>query len=98
MNLLIDIYWKFCIFLIIIYLVVHYVVVLPFLSKRSSAGIISWITNLRQDTDLLKYRDFCIEEGKSLYIYYFLSKINIIGIGLLIGWIILLGIDALFGK
>ena len=30
-------------------LIVHYIVVLPFLTKRGSAGLISWATNLRQD-------------------------------------------------
>ena len=90
MNWLIAFYWKLCIIVIVVSLIVHYIVVLPFLTARGNAGIASWLTNIRDGRDLEKYREYCIKEGKPLFVYNFLSGLSKISIGLLIGWIVLM--------
>ena len=98
MNWLIAFYWKLCIIVIVVSLIVHYIVVLPFLTARGSAGIVSWLTNIRDGRDLEKYREYCIKEGKPLFVYNFLFSLSKIGIGLLIGWIVLILLSAGFDK
>ena len=95
MNWLINIYWKVGAFFIVLALIIHYIVVLPFLTKRGSAGIISWATNLRHGGDLQKYREYCAKEGKPLTTYKFLSKIDKFIVGWLVGWIVLILLSAI---
>lgn len=96
MNWLINIYWKIGAFFIVLSLIIHYIAVLPFLSKRGSAGIISWATNLRHGEDLKKYGEYCEKEGKSLTTYKLLSKIDKFVIGWLVGWFVLILLNAIF--
>lgn len=98
MELLIEIYWKIGIFFICMYLVLHYGVVLPFLTKHRSSELFSWVTNTVQDRDLEKYREFCEKEGKSLIVYRFLSALNRCAFAFIVGWIALLILSQIFGK
>jgi len=98
MSIFIKIYWFVGFLLIVGYLTIHYVFVLPFLSKRGEAGFFSWLTNLRQDEDLEKYREHCVAEGKSLTIYNILSRAKRLALPFLFGWVILLVTTALLQK
>ena len=98
MDLLIDIYGIIFLIVIAASLIIHYIVVLPFLTARGSAGIVSWLTNIRDGKDLEKYREYCVKEGKPLFVYNFLSSLSMISVGLLIGWVILLLLSAWIDK
>lgn len=96
MNSVIEIYWKFGAFLIVVSLIVHYAVVLPFLQKRGKIGPGSWLFNLRDGKDLKIYGEICAQEGRPLFWYNFLSGAYKILLGWLIGWLILMLIIAFY--
>jgi len=90
MDLIIYFYWRIGISLIIIYLLILYVEILPFLRKHHSSSLVSWLTNYKQDKDLEKYKELCLKENKSLFWYNFLASYNKCLIFYLIGWMVLI--------
>ena len=96
MNLVIELYWKFGAFFIVVSLILHYAVVLPFLQKRGRIGAGSWLFNLRDGKDLKICGKICTQEGKPLFWYNFLSGAHKILFGWLLGWLILMLIIAVY--
>ena len=90
MALVIEIYWAIGIISIVVYLLIHYFEIAPLLRKHNSAGILTWLTNIRDDEDLEKYKNICVMQQKSLYWYQFLKKMNKYTIPYIIGWFITL--------
>jgi len=84
MQLIFEIYWKIGTGLIIIWLSLHYTVVLPFLSARGNTDFQSWVTTLKHGEDLRKYGEHCLREGKPLFWYNVLTN----AYKILIAWFI----------
>ena len=63
------IYWLMGSALLFIFLIVHYIEVLPFLHKKGETKIISWIPAFRYYRDAKLYGDLCQKEGKPLNWY-----------------------------
>ena len=63
------IYWLMGSALAFIFLIVHYVEVLPFLNKRGRIKIISWIPAFRYYKDAKLYGELCEKESKPLNWY-----------------------------
>ncbi len=63
------IYWMMGSAVVFIFLIVHYVEVLPFLHKKGKTGITSWIPAIRYFKDARLYADLCKKEGKPLNWY-----------------------------
>ena len=63
------VYWMMGSAIVFLFLIVHYVEVLPFLHKRGKAGIASWLPAIRYFKDTKLYADLCKKEGKPLNWY-----------------------------
>ena len=63
------IYWLMGSALIFIFIIVHYIEVLPFLHKKGKVKVISWIPAFRYFRDAKLYEEICRKEGKSLNWY-----------------------------
>ena len=63
------IYWLMGSALIFIFLIVHYIEVLPFLHKNGKIKVISWIPAFRYYRDAKLYGELCKKEGKPLNWY-----------------------------
>lgn len=63
------IYWLMGSAIAFIFLIVHYVEVLPFLHKRGKAKIISWIPAFRYYRDAKLYGELCEKENRPLNWY-----------------------------
>ena len=64
------IYWLMGSALVFIFLIVHYIEVLPFLHKKGRAKVISWIPAFRYYRDTTLYGEICRKEGKPLNWYH----------------------------
>ena len=60
------VYWLMGSAIIFIFLIVHYIEVLPFLHKRGKAKLTSWLPAFRYFRDSKLYGNLCREEGKPL--------------------------------
>ena len=56
--------------IVFIFLIVHYIEILPFLHKKGKAKIISWMPAIRYYRDAKLYGELCREEGKPLNWYH----------------------------
>lgn len=64
------IYWLMGSALVFIFLIVHYVEVLPYLHKKGKAKAISWIPAFKYFRDAKLYGELCKKEGKPLNWYH----------------------------
>ena len=86
MLLAIKIYWAIGIASIVVYLIIHYFEIVPLLQKHNIAGPLTWLTNIRHDEDLKRYKELCLKENKALFWYQVISNVNKYTIIYLIGW------------
>ena len=64
------IYWLMGSAIVFIFLIVHYIEVLPLLHKRGETKILSWIPAFRYFRDTKLYGELCEKEGKPLNWYH----------------------------
>ena len=64
------IYWLLGSALVFIFIIVHYVEVLPFLYKKEPGKITSWLPALRYYRDAKLYGELCEKENKPLNWYH----------------------------
>lgn len=64
------VYWLLGAALVFLFLIVHYIEVLPFLKKHGKVKLISWLTTFRYLKDAKLYGELCKKEGKPLNWYH----------------------------
>ena len=75
MDLIKEIFFCLGMVFIIVALAAHYFEVLPVLYKRKAIGLLNLFLNHRRSKELEKYKQVCIDEGRSLFWYNYLRYI-----------------------
>jgi len=96
MIFFVEAYWLVGILSVVIYLIIHYIEIVPRLKAHKVLKISSWLTNIRQDEDLEKYKELCLEDKKTLFWYRLLNMINNFTLSYIFGWFICLILLAIF--